>query len=349
MFYSGLLCLAASHVLNSAIPASARLLSVRLWLFGLPSLVLAPSAFAAPVTLQWAASTSPQLAGYKVYYGHASRQYSVTVDVGTSTTASFSSLQDAQVYYFAVTAYNTAGKESTFSNEVSYDLGSADTDKDGLSDWDEIDLHQTDPDVVDTDGDGLSDGDEIKLYDTDPTKADTDGDGIPDSVEVNPGSNPPEPTPIPPASSVTFAVNAGGPQYTTTGGSVYVADMRFSGGSTYRTTATIAQTADPSLYQSERYGNFSYAVPVDDGDYIVMLRFAEIYWSNVGRRVFDVEIEGVLAIDNLDLFAKVGKNAAYDVAVSVRVTDGTLNIGFRSVVDAPKVSAIEILQAVDSP
>jgi hypothetical protein len=145
MFYSALFCLVSSHVLSLSNPASLRLLGVRVWVFGLPGLVFAQSSFAAPVTLQLTASTDPQLAVYKVYYGYASRQYSVTVDVGTSTTAAFSSLRDAQIYYFAVTGYDASGKESAFSNEVSYDLAMADTDKDGLSDWDEISLYKTDP------------------------------------------------------------------------------------------------------------------------------------------------------------------------------------------------------------
>jgi hypothetical protein len=103
------------------------------------------------------------------------------------------------------------------------------------------------------------------------------------------------------------------------------------------------------LYQSVRYGNFSYAIPVNNGDYMVTLRFAEIYYSSIGQRVFDVEVEGVLVVDNLDLIARVGKNVAYDVAVSVHVTDGILNIRFRSVVDLAKVSAIEISQTIKRP
>jgi hypothetical protein len=93
----------------------------------------------------------------------------------------------------------------------------------------------TDPNLTDTDGDGLGDGDEIKLYEADPTKADTDGDGIPDGMELDPRSNLLEPTRIPPPSSVTFEVNAGGPQNTATSESIYLADTRFSGGATYRT------------------------------------------------------------------------------------------------------------------
>ncbi len=59
-----------------------------------------------------------------------------------------------------------------------------DTDGDGLSDGDEVLKYHTDPLRTDTDGDGLSDGDEILKYHTDPLKADTDGDGLSDGEEV---------------------------------------------------------------------------------------------------------------------------------------------------------------------
>ena len=57
-------------------------------------------------------------------------------------------------------------------------------------------------------------------------------------------------------------MNAGGPPFTAADGTSYQADTLFSGGNTYRTTAAIAGTTDDALYQSERYGNFSYNVPV---------------------------------------------------------------------------------------
>jgi hypothetical protein len=60
----------------------------------------------------------------------------------------------------------------------------ADTDGDGLSDGDEVDIHLSSPVLVDTDADGLSDGDEVILgsYPFDP---DTDGDGLTDGFEVD--------------------------------------------------------------------------------------------------------------------------------------------------------------------
>ncbi len=64
-------------------------------------------------------------------------------------------------------------------------LRSLDTDDDGLSDWAEMNEHDTSPLEADTDGDGLTDAEEINEYDTDPNNADTDGDGLEDGEEVN--------------------------------------------------------------------------------------------------------------------------------------------------------------------
>jgi len=61
----------------------------------------------------------------------------------------------------------------------------ADTDDDGLTDGEEINEYGTDPLNPDTDGDGLSDGDEVNSYNTDPLDSDTDGDGLSDGDEVN--------------------------------------------------------------------------------------------------------------------------------------------------------------------
>ena len=74
---------------------------------------------AGTITLAWDPNTEPDLAGYKIYYGTSSRQYTVTVDVGNVTRYTIRDLDESRVYYLAVTAYDTAGNESELSDEVS--------------------------------------------------------------------------------------------------------------------------------------------------------------------------------------------------------------------------------------
>jgi hypothetical protein len=75
---------------------------------------------AAQVSLQWDPNTEPDLLGYKVYYGSSSRSYQFNNDVGNKTTCTVSNLEDGKAYYFAVTAYDASGNESTYSGEVVY-------------------------------------------------------------------------------------------------------------------------------------------------------------------------------------------------------------------------------------
>ena len=72
------------------------------------------------VNLAWDASSDPNIAGYKLRYGTTSGNPSQTIDVGKTTTATVSNLNDGTTYYFTVTSYNTAGVESQPSNEISY-------------------------------------------------------------------------------------------------------------------------------------------------------------------------------------------------------------------------------------
>ena len=72
------------------------------------------------VTLAWDPSVSPNVAGYNIYYGAASHNYTNTVSVGTATSVTISELIDNTTYYFAATAYDTNGIESDFSVETNY-------------------------------------------------------------------------------------------------------------------------------------------------------------------------------------------------------------------------------------
>lgn len=81
--------------------------------------VTAPATSSA--TLTWNAVPDIDLAGYKVYRATATGGYGAplaTIPAGTVTYLA-TGLQTGSTYYFVITAYDTAGNESTLSNEVS--------------------------------------------------------------------------------------------------------------------------------------------------------------------------------------------------------------------------------------
>jgi hypothetical protein len=73
----------------------------------------------AQVILGWNTNPEPDLAGYKVYVGTASGIYSSPLDVGNITSFTVTGLTPGTAYYFAVSAYDLNGYESSWSNEVS--------------------------------------------------------------------------------------------------------------------------------------------------------------------------------------------------------------------------------------
>jgi len=77
------------------------------------------------ITLAWDASTSSDVSGYNLYYGTSSGNYLSSLDAASALTYAISGLQSGVTYYFAVTAYDTSGNESDYSNEVSYSVAAA--------------------------------------------------------------------------------------------------------------------------------------------------------------------------------------------------------------------------------
>lgn len=82
------------------------------------------------VTLGWVAPTQnsngsaiTDLAGYKIHYGTASQDYTKVVAVSNPSLSRYvlDSLESG-TYFFAITAYNSKGIESTLSGEISATL-----------------------------------------------------------------------------------------------------------------------------------------------------------------------------------------------------------------------------------
>ena len=72
-------------------------------------------------TLSWTASKGPDIAGYKLYQATMSGGYGAPVATLSMDVTSYTvtGLESGTTYFFAVTAYNVDGSESSFSNEVS--------------------------------------------------------------------------------------------------------------------------------------------------------------------------------------------------------------------------------------
>ena len=154
-----------------------------------------------------------------------------------------------------------------------------------------------------------------------------------------------------PGPTAVLRLNAGsGPLATRLG--PFAADQYASGGAVFSTDQPIAGTEDDALYQTERYGRFTYNLPVANGQYTVKLHFAELYWNSAGQRVFDVAAEGSPVLQAYDIVRKVGPLTATTESFPVTVTDGQLTLAFApgpGGVDQPKVAAIEVLEAAPTP
>jgi hypothetical protein len=70
------------------------------------------------VPLAWNPSPDVNVAGYKIYYGGASRTYTNSVDVGNVTSTVITGLAEGTTYFFAATTYGADGVESDFSDEA---------------------------------------------------------------------------------------------------------------------------------------------------------------------------------------------------------------------------------------
>ncbi len=143
------------------------------------------------------------------------------------------------------------------------------------------------------------------------------------------------------------AVDAGG-----VGAGRFSADTGFSGGTTGQcnacsvSTSGVLDPAPPKVYQSERYGDFSYTFnSLEPGrPYTVRLHFAEFAWTQPGQRVFGVDINNQRVLTNFDIIAAAGgplKAIVREFTVPAD-SNGSIQIVFGTVVNNAKCSGIEV-------
>lgn len=166
---------------------------------------------------------------------------------------------------------------------------------------------------------------------------------------------------------VIYAINAGGESHVDTDGIHYRRDPlhgRIGTASDYGKQLIISRVprTDQILYQTERYhhATFGYEIPVNrDGEYVLVIKFCEVYFSSPGMKVFDVTLNGVhTVVSDLDIFAKVGKGVAHDEHIPFKVKgnkiivneeesghDGKIRVEFiKGYRDNPKVNAVYVIR-----
>ncbi len=154
---------------------------------------------------------------------------------------------------------------------------------------------------------------------------------------------PPPPPPPPPAAQ---RVNSGGSAV-----SPFSADAFFNGGTAFVGTTTVktsgvTNAAPAAVYQSERYGNYSYVFTglTASAPYTVRLHFAEIYFTSAGSRVFNVIVNGTQVLTNLDVFVAAGgaNTALVRDFTATTSSSGQIVVQYVSVKDNAKSSGIEL-------
>jgi hypothetical protein len=73
---------------------------------------------AGDLKVTWEPNTEPDLAGYFVYYGKKAQPLANRIDVGLQTQYLIQNLQAGVTYYISVTAVDSSGNESEFSEQV---------------------------------------------------------------------------------------------------------------------------------------------------------------------------------------------------------------------------------------
>ncbi|KAM6965495.1 malectin isoform 1-T2 [Aplochiton taeniatus] len=136
------------------------------------------------------------------------------------------------------------------------------------------------------------------------------------------------------AERVIWAVNAGGEAHTDVHGIHFKKDPlegKLGKASDYGMRLPILRSSpeDQILYQTERYNedNFGYEVPIrDEGDYILVMKYAEVYFAQSQQKVFDVRLNGHVVVKDLDIFERVGHSTAHDEIVPFSIRRGKLSV-----------------------
>jgi hypothetical protein len=158
-----------------------------------------------------------------------------------------------------------------------------------------------------------------------------------------------------PGKMLPLRVSASAMSYVDSTGVGWLSDRYFAGGSQLQRALASVGTDRPRLYQWERYGRFSYFLPVAAGKtYAIRLYFSEGYFGRdklvsggPGSRVFDVFANGRTLLKNFDILSEAspGHDSVVKAFSGIEpLNDDVIEIEFQPVHDYALVNAIEVTQ-----
>ena len=160
------------------------------------------------------------------------------------------------------------------------------------------------------------------------------------------GGNSAQSAPVAAAANVLYRVNCGG-----SAAGAFASDKFFSGGNTafFGNAIDLSGVTEPapaSVYQSFRWGNFTYQFTglTPGASYKVRLHFAETYFTNPGQRIFSVQINGTPALTDFDIIAAAGAPNKALVREFTLPADasGAISLTVSATVDNAAVSGLEL-------
>ncbi len=170
-------------------------------------------------------------------------------------------------------------------------------------------------------------------------------------------------------SNVMYRVNVGGPALSAIGGGpAWLADntdpspYRGPGSTIGNYTAvgsvdsTVPSTTPTSLFSSERWDgapapDMHWGFPAAVGTQLdVRLYFANRYagTGTVGKRKFNVALDGTTVLSNFDIVATTGHNRGTMKSFTI-TSDGSVDIDFSRIIENPLIDGIEIVRSGPAP
>jgi hypothetical protein len=176
-------------------------------------------------------------------------------------------------------------------------------------------------------------------------------------AKLIPGTSAPAGQPSGPAATVSseeVRIAAGYPnaQYIDRAGKIWGRDRYFEGGQTESLPRQfILRTQDPTLFQTDRFGLFSYHIPLRPGIYELHLYFAEQRFGGAraggeSSRIFNILLNGHVLLESFDPLKDAGGPDTATERVFKDVSpakDGFLHLEFGKFISEPFVNAIGVV------